>query len=346
MNSPGLHYKRGMTGFALREKTPALLLAPMEGVTDSPMRTLLTERLGFTQLVTEFLRITQEVPPKKVFRRHLPEVANGCRTPAGIPISFQILGGNPERLAHTSLRAYWLGIKAIDLNFGCPAPTVNRHDGGATLLQCPDRIRGIVHAIRSTLPKSVPVSVKIRLGWQDTRLLYRIAEAAIEGGADSLAIHGRTKAQGYAPPAIWEPIRMVRKISPIPVVANGDIWTLEDFKRCRDVTECDHFMLGRSALANPFLACHIARELGLPASDVGVIPSPNEWKEMIARFLILSLPVGETSAYAVKRTKQWLKYAFLRGYFPEFENIKRCETVSELSRVLGLGVATAAVNAR
>ena len=325
-----------MRSFALTQNEPALLLAPMEGVTDSPMRALLTERPGFTHTVTEFLRISHLLPPKKVFHWHLPELSKNSLTPTGIPINFQLLGGNPELLAQAALRATELGVKGIDLNFGCPAPTVNRHDGGATLLQYPERVKAIVRAVRGATPKAIPVSVKIRLGWHDLSLLYRNVDAAIDGGASSLAIHGRTKAQGYTPPAIWEPIRLVRKMSPIPVVANGDIWTIEDFKRCREVTECQHFMLGRSALANPFLASHVAKELGLAAIDLPTVPSPEDWRSMITRFFILSSPAGSTPTYAVKRTKQWLKFAYLRGYFPEFDQIKTCGTFAEIASALDI----------
>src|SRR3954468_12047616 len=109
---------------------PAIVLAPMEGVTDAPMRELMTERGGFAFCVSEFLRVSQDVPPAKVFRRHIPELERpGCLTPSGVPVQVQLLGGDPELMAAAAEVAIAAGARAIDINFGCPAPTVNRHDG-------------------------------------------------------------------------------------------------------------------------------------------------------------------------------------------------------------------------
>ncbi|NUM89716.1 MAG: tRNA-dihydrouridine synthase family protein, partial [Bdellovibrionales bacterium] len=255
----------------------------MDGVTDRTMRELMGEVGGFTHMVTEFLRVSRMALPAKVIRRHMAETSTRSRTSHGIPVSLQLLGGHAGRLAETALTAVEVGVRGIDLNFGCPAPTVNRHDGGASLLRYPERIREIVTEVRRAVPRDIPVSVKMRLGWDDPTTLLRNAAEAIEGGASSIAIHGRTKAQGYAPPALWEPIGEVRKHSPIPIVANGDIWTFEDFLRCRDETGCRHFMLGRSALADPHLAGRIGRHLGL-ASDDRPFPSDHEWRHLLTRF--------------------------------------------------------------
>src|SRR5262249_48036181 len=151
--------------------------------------------------------------------------------------------------------------------FGCPAPTVNRNDGGATLLNHPCRIREIVSAVRSAVPKDIPVSAKIRLGWDSIDQVYENASMAAEGGASWLTIHARTRTQGYQPPVFYHPISVVRESLSIPVVANGDVFSLDDFLRCRDETGCMHFMIGRGALARPSLSYEIARELGLPSQE-------------------------------------------------------------------------------
>jgi tRNA-dihydrouridine synthase C len=226
---------------------PALILAPMEGVMDAPMRALLTERGGITYCVSEFLRISQEVPPLHVFTEHVPELSQGSQTPVGVPIQVQLLGGNAERLAQSAALACVMGAPAIDLNFGCPAPTVNRHDGGASLLRYPERIREIVAAVKAAVPESVPVSAKLRLGWESMDDVFENAEQAYLGGAAWITVHARTKMQGYRPPAHWKYIAEIRRRIPIEVIANGEIWTLDDFKRCRDETGCTHFMLGRGA---------------------------------------------------------------------------------------------------
>src|SRR5262249_9368763 len=145
--------------------TPAVILAPMEGVTDAPMRALQGTAGAFTFAVTEFFRVSHSIPKPAAFLRHVPELAASARTPTGLPVHVQLLGGDPTRLAESAAAAVEAGATAIDLNFGCPAATVNRHDGGATLLKHPERIRDIVRAVRDALPREVPVSAKLRLGW-------------------------------------------------------------------------------------------------------------------------------------------------------------------------------------
>ncbi|HWA81865.1 MAG TPA: tRNA-dihydrouridine synthase family protein, partial [Fimbriimonadaceae bacterium] len=149
----------------LEPDKPALILAPMEGITDAPMRALQGELGAFTFAVSEFLRVSQEPIPLKVFLRDIPELQTGGRTPTGLPVQIQLLGGDPGRMAASAVTACEAGAGAIDINFGCPAPTVNRHDGGASLLNHPGRIREIVAAVRDATPSEIPVSAKLRLGW-------------------------------------------------------------------------------------------------------------------------------------------------------------------------------------
>src|SRR5579884_1862682 len=190
-----------------RAGVPAVVLAPMEGVTDQPMRALLSELGGFAFCVADFLRVHSGVPGPRAVRDHVPELHNGGgRTPSGLPVQVQLLGGDPGRMAVAAVNAVAAGAEAIDLNFGCPAPLVNRHDGGASLLRDPCRLRAVVRAVRDAVPAWVPVSAKLRLGWDDPEDVHANAERAVEGGASWLTIHGRTKAQGYRPPASWGPI--------------------------------------------------------------------------------------------------------------------------------------------
>ncbi|MBY0456321.1 MAG: tRNA-dihydrouridine synthase family protein, partial [Gemmataceae bacterium] len=304
---------------------PALVLAPMEGVTDAPMRAVQGLCGAFTHAVTEFLRVSHAVPPKHVFRDHAPELDTQARTLTGLPVQLQLLGGDPDLMAASAARAHELGATAIDLNFGCPAPTVNRHDGGAALLRHPKRIRHIVRAVRDALPPSVPVSAKLRLGWDSTDPIRENAGMAAEGGAAWITIHGRTRVAGYAPPIFWEPIGEVRERLGIPVVANGDIWTPADFRRCREVTGCRHFMLGRSALANPRFPRWVATELGLLPRDESTEPDgPFDWvdqlRELVAWSRRFDLPHSGKNA---GRLKQWLRLASQFGDFPHFDRIKR-----------------------
>ena len=318
---------------------PALILAPMDGITDAPMRALQGELGGFSFAVSEFLRVSGEPLPKKVFLREVPELLNGCVTPTGLPVVVQILGGDAARMADTAWNAHRAGARAIDINFGCPAPTVNRNDGGATLLNYPCRIREIVSAIRAAVPPEIPVSAKIRLGWDSIDQVYENAAMAAEGGASWLTIHARTRAQGYAPPVYWKPIGVVRSTLGIPVVANGDIWTLDDFRQCRDETGCSHFMIGRSALSNPALPHQISRELGLPSKNEPM----TDW------ITLLEMLIGWTEHYrgsvsprGVQRLKQWLNLAQKHGEFNGFDRVKRLETVDEFFAALKLELAEAA----
>ncbi len=324
----------------IRKGAPALILAPMEGVTDAPMRAFLTELGGFTHCVSEFLRVSQVVPPAKVFRAHVPELSQGCRTPSGIPVQIQLLGGDPEKLAEAAALACELGSPGVDLNFGCPAPTVNRHDGGATLLKFPHRIRGIVEAVRAAVPRELPVSAKFRLGWDSHDPIHLNTDMAAQAGASWITIHGRTKVAGYTPPAYWEPIGEVSRRLAIPVVANGDIWSLEDFKRCRDQSFSEHFMLGRGALADPTLATRIAQELGMDSqSDARRSPSSYDgstgWSGWVHRFVTLCQTHSDTGGegYAVRRIKQWIRLAASRQELPWFDELKR---MTELRAMLSL----------
>ena len=320
----------------LRPDVPAVILAPMEGVTDAPMRAVQGGG-AFTFAVTEFLRVSQQVPPRHVYHDHMPELRTGGQTLTGLPVQLQLLGGDAGRMAEAAARGHELGAAAIDINFGCPAPTVNRHDGGAALLRHPKRIREIVGAIRAALPANVPVSAKLRLGWDGIDAIDENAAMAAEGGASWLTIHGRTRVAGYAPPVFWAPIGRVRERLGLPVVANGDIWTHDGFRRCREETGCVHFMLGRGALADPRLAHRVAADLGIAPPEPDAEPGrPFDWSpplrslvEWTARFHDDARPHK-----TLCRLKQWLKTAATVGTFARFDAVKRAASVEELFAAL------------
>ena len=312
----------------LDANTPALILAPMEGVTDAPMRAVQGESGAFTFGVSEFLRVSQSVPPKGVFLKHIPELRTLATTSTGLPVVVQLLGGDASLMAEAAVVACDLGARAIDINFGCPAKTVNRHDGGATLLKYPKRIREIVTAVRAAVPSELPVSAKLRLGWDTLDAIDENAEMAAEGGAAWITIHGRTREAGYAPPIYWSPIGRVRERLSIPVVANGDIWTVDDFRRCRDTTGCRHYMLGRGALANPQLASQVAIELGL----LKVAPETEfAWPALLQKLVDRSIALELGSPGRIlRRLKQWLSLAARYGTFTRFDSVKRAESLEEL----------------
>ncbi|MFI2810417.1 MULTISPECIES: tRNA-dihydrouridine synthase [Microbulbifer] len=301
--------------------TPLIYQAPMEGVIDHHVRALLSGIGGVDICVTEFVRVTHTRLPRKVFTRLCPELAAGARTRHGVPVRLQLLGGNPESMALNASRAVASGARAIDLNFGCPAKSVNNSDGGACLLQSPHRVESIVAAVRDAVPAEIPVTAKIRLGYQDRSSYMDNARAAENGGASELAVHARSKVDGYRPPAYWEYIGEIREQLAIPVIANGDIWTVADFQRCREVTGCDAFMLGRSLLARPDLA------LQVKAHCAGHEYTPLPWGEVVQ--LLWNYYQATRDEYPAKylgnRVKQWL--AYLKLAYPEaqvfFDGFKR-----------------------
>lgn len=300
---------------------PMIYQAPMEGVIDHHVRALLSAIGGVDICVTEFVRVTHTRLPRRTFTRLCPELEEGANTPSGTPVRLQLLGGNPESMADNALRAVAAGAQAIDLNFGCPAKSVNNSDGGACLLQSPHRVEAIVDAVRRAVPARIPVTAKIRLGFADRSAYMDNARAAEAGGADELAVHARSKVDGYRPPAYWEYIGEIREQLAIPVIANGDIWTLEEFKRCREVTGCSHFMLGRSLLARPDLG------LQIKALCAERDYTPMAWPRVVALLWDYYRTTREVypAKYLGNRIKQWL--AYLKLAFPEaqvfFENIKR-----------------------
>jgi len=316
----------------LHPDKPALILAPMDGFTDSPMRALQGEFGAFDFAVSEFVRVSSGPVPEKVFHREIPELLRGGLTVTGMPVQVQILGGSPELMAESAVNACRAGARAVDINFGCPAPTVNRHDGGASILQYPKRVRAIVGAVRQAVPAEIPVSAKLRLGWSEIDEIDQTAAMAAEGGADWLVIHARTRLQKYKPPVFWKSIGRVKSDLGIPIVANGDLWSLDDFYQCREETGCLHYMLGRGALADPRLAPQIARILRSQAFDG---PGEVDWADLLRR---LSYHSQKQTASRAKKTlhrlKQWLNLASRFGDFSHFQEVKRAQTEADLLALL------------
>ncbi len=319
-----------------------ILLAPMEGVVDAIMRDLLSTIGGIDICVTEFIRINDHVLPDKVFYRRCPELYNQSLTPAKTPVRVQLLGGKPEPIAENAAKVAALGASAVDLNFGCPAKTVNKSDGGACLLKDPHRLYDIISAARKHVPDSVPVTAKIRLGFDDRSRYLDNAMAAYEAGANELTVHARSKADGYKPPAYWEYITEIRETIPITVTANGDIWSLSDLKRCQKVSGCDSFMLGRGLLACPDLARQIK------AWDNNETITPLLWPEL-CKLLLHFFEITVTAyppKYMGNRLKQWLFY--LCRQYPEaqilFEQIKRYRDRDNIINAINKSMEEPSVN--
>lgn len=170
------------------------------------------------------------------------------------PLVIQLLGGDVKNLANATIRIVEkFKPDGIDINMGCPVPKVaNRSSAGASLLKDQDRAVEIVKTLKK-LDLKIPVSVKTRLGWGKAEEILEFAPKLEQAGANALTIHGRTKTQGYSGVANWEMIAAVKKIVKIPVIANGDIKSFEDIKKCLEITGADGVMIGRAALGNPWI---------------------------------------------------------------------------------------------
>lgn len=308
-----------------------IALAPMEGLVDEILRDVLTRVGGIDWCVTEFIRVTERLLPAATYHKLAPELFDGAQTRAGTPMRVQFLGSDPQCLADNAAFACSLGAPVIDLNFGCPAKTVNKSRGGAVLLREPELLHTIVREVRRTVPTQIPVTAKMRLGFDDKSVALDCARALAEGGAEQIVVHARTKVEGYKPPAHWEWVARIKEVVSVPVLANGEIWTLEDWYRCRQISGVDDVMLGRGLVSRPGLARQIA------AVRAGEQPGEMSWSELQPLLLDFWQQARRKLAprYAPGRLKQWL--AMLTRTYPEasalFAEIRReqdCERIDHL----------------
>ena len=300
----------------------------MEGVVDYTMRDLLTQVGGIDHCVTEFLRVSDRVLPAKVFRRMCPELMNGGKTPAGVPVILQLLGSDPSVLAGNARKGAKLGAPGIDLNFGCPAKTVNKSKGGAVLLDTPELIHEIVKAVRQAVPQDVPVSAKMRLGNKDKELAIENAHAIAEAGADSLAVHARTKLEGYKPPAHWEWISRIREAVELPVIANGEVWNWQDYIRCKELSGCSDVMIGRGLVARPDLAKALKNQM-VNRESISL-----EWQHVLKLVLLYLNRIEQnlSAKYVHGRLKQWL-FHLQREYVEASVAFEKVKTIREPSQL-------------
>jgi tRNA-dihydrouridine synthase C len=306
-----------------------LALAPMEGVTDHVYRELMTEGAAASAVafcVTEFVRVTDHTLSRSFLERECPELRCGGRTRSGVPVLLQLLGGQAESLAESARVAVSLGALGVDLNFGCPAKLVNRHDGGACLLKTPERIREIIAIVRDRVPSDRTVSAKIRLGWESHDEVVPIARAAAAGGASWLTIHGRTKQEMYGPPADWNAIGNARAAVDIPVIANGDLNTVDAIGVCERESGCTQFMLGRGPMGRPSLVSAGDSASGTEATRIAAL---------LLRYVDHIRREGGSEMRSLARVKQWLSLASQanREVRPLFDRIKR---LTELEAVLSV----------
>lgn len=224
---------------------PFLFLAPMEGVGDRPFRKAMASVGGFDQAVTEFIRVP--------LNAHVPSLARTYQSQElnPIPLAAQIMGSDPILMAEMAKELERLGAPRIDLNCGCPSNTVTGRGAGSSLLKDPNSLYEIAKNMVKTV--SVPVTIKMRAGYEDTSLFKENIFAAQESGVQFITLHPRTKVDGYGPPARWEFIALAKSLLKIPVVGNGDILNVDDALRMLKMTNCDALMIGRGSVINPFI---------------------------------------------------------------------------------------------
>ena len=234
------------------------ILAPMDGVSDLPFRSL-ARQLGSAASYTEFINAID------IINGH-PDIARRLQyTEFERPVVFQIFDDDPQRIVEAARQLLPYRPDIIDVNLGCSAKCVTNRGAGAALLREPAKIGAIFAAMTKALP--VPVTGKIRLGWDDSSLNYlEVAKTIQDNGGSLVAVHGRTRVQAYSGAARWEPIGEIKKALTIPVIANGDIATVADVQFVLDSTGCDAVMIGRAALENPWIFSGLERDQIPPSS--------------------------------------------------------------------------------
>jgi nifR3 family TIM-barrel protein len=282
---------------------PATVLAPMAGVTDTVFRRLIRAQGGCGLIMTEFtsshgivaLAKATSAKPTRTFK-YL------CFDPDEHPISAQLFGSDPNVMAQAASHCQDLGLDIVDINFGCPVKKVVTCNGGSGLLRDLPLVETILKSVRAAI--TIPLTMKFRAGWSDRDLVaVKMARLAEDCGLQAIALHPRTREQGYSGHADWTRIAEVKAAVKIPVIGNGDIITPEDAVRMVRDTQCDAVMIGRAASSNPWIFRQIQDYL---ANGSYATPTENARYELMRKYYSMLRAHG--SADAVGKMKQFATY--------------------------------------
>ena len=286
-----------------------ILLAPMAGITDQPFRKICAHYgagLTFSEMMSTNPQVWHTEKSKLRLAHHQDAGINAV----------QIAGSDPDEMAQAAQVNVEYGAQIIDINMGCPAKKVNRKMAGSALLQYPDLVQQILEAVVKSV--NVPVTLKIRTGWDtENRNCVEIAKIAEQSGIQALTVHGRTRACKFEGVAEYDSIKAVKQAVSIPVIANGDVFRLQDYIDIRTQSGCDDVMLGRGAVMRPDLARQIRQYLH--GEEVQAALFDDEIIVWIAQFIELCLQYEPQGKYAVARLKQWL--GMMCDVYPEAESL-------------------------
>lgn len=224
---------------------PYLMLAPMEGVGERCFRRAMASVGGFDEAVRDFIRVPTNAHVSSLASVY---VADELGT---IPLAAQIMGSDLDLMAAMAQELVHRGASRIDVNCGCPSNIVTGRGAGSSLLKDPQILYDVVKAVVDAV--SVPVTVKMRSGYNDISLFNENLLAAEHTGVKFITLHPRTKIEGYKPPARWDLIARAKSLVKIPIVGNGDIYSVNDAIKMLAMTDCDALMIGRGSIMNPFI---------------------------------------------------------------------------------------------